>query len=80
MKVILPLAVSFVLMALVLSSAASAAPARDEAGIRARLAAYAPVRLQVDLAALSGRERQALAKILAAIDAVDGIYWKQMGP
>jgi len=80
MKSILTVAAFLVVAALVHPPGASAAGAGDEAGIRARLAAYAPVRLPADLAALSGRERQALAKIQAAVDAVDAIYWKQMGP
>ena len=54
-------------------------PPRDEAGIRSRLAAYAPVKLQADLGALGGRDRQALGRLVAAIDAIDAIYWKQMG-
>jgi Peptidase family M49 len=57
----------------------STPPRLDEADIRARLKAYAPVRLQTDLASLSARDRQALEKIVQAVNAVDGIYWKQMG-
>jgi hypothetical protein len=56
------------------------AMARDEGDIRARLAAYAPVRLQADLAGLTPGDRQALAKILTAVDLIDALYWKQMGP
>jgi len=80
MKSILTLAVFFVLLAMVRPPGASAAVVHDETDIRTRLAAYAPVRLQVDLSALSGRGREALAKIQAAVDVIDGIYWKQMGP
>ena len=58
-----------------------AAPAggKNESDIRARLKAYAPVKLQVDLSQLGVRDREALGKIVAAVDAVDEIYWKQMG-
>jgi hypothetical protein len=52
----------------------------DEADIRARLSAYAKVPLPVDLAALPPSEREALAALVRAVEAVDGIYWKQMGP
>ena len=58
---------------------APAAGARDEADIRARLKAYAPVTLRADLTGLPAREREALAKIVAAVNAIDPIYWKQMG-
>lgn len=58
---------------------ASPGPARNEADIRARVAAYAPVKLSVDLAGLSAREKAALAKLVAAVAAIDPIYWKQMG-
>ena len=61
--------------------AAGAAPAsRDEAGIRERLRAYAPVKLQADLTALDPVDRDALQKLVAAVEAADAIYWKQMGP
>lgn len=64
-----------------ISFAAGAAPAaRDEAGIRARLKAYAPVKLQVDVSGLSPGDRDALQKLVAAVASVDAIYWKQMGP
>jgi hypothetical protein len=53
--------------------------AKDEGDIRARLAAYAPVVLQADLTALSPNDRAALVKIAAAVRAVDGVYWKQLG-
>ena len=53
--------------------------AQDEGDIRARLKAYAPVKLQTDLTRLEPREREALAKIVVALDAVDDVYWKQMG-
>ncbi len=57
-----------------------AAPApRNADDVRARLKAYAPVKLAADLSSLSARDRQALGKIVAAVQAVDGIYWKQMG-
>ncbi|MEK7283254.1 MAG: hypothetical protein AAB249_05545, partial [Acidobacteriota bacterium] len=58
---------------------ATAPGVHDENDIRARLAAYAPVRLQADLSGLGAREREALGKIVTAVDAVDEIYWKQMG-
>ena len=58
---------------------ARAVEGRNEADIRARLAAYAPVRLSVDLAGLSSREKAALTKLVAAVAAIDPIYWKQMG-
>lgn len=58
---------------------ASGPLADDENDIRARLKAYAPVRLQADLSGLGAREREALGKIVAAVNAVDEIYWKQMG-
>lgn len=64
-----------------ISFAAGAAPAaRDEAGIRARLQAYAPVKLSVDLSGLGPGDRDALQKLVAAVASVDAIYWKQMGP
>ncbi len=53
--------------------------ARNEADIKARLAAYAPLRLSVDLAGLSSREKAALAKMVAAVAAIDPVFWKQMG-
>jgi len=67
--------------ALLCASIAGAAEpgSHDENDIRARLAAYAPVRLQADLSGLGAREREALGKIVTAVQAVDGIYWKQMG-
>jgi len=67
--------------ALLCASIAGAAEpgSHDENDIRARLAAYAPVRLQADLSGLGAREREALGKIVTAVHAVDGIYWKQMG-
>jgi hypothetical protein len=58
---------------------ASAPGAHDENDIRARLLAYAPVRLQADLSGLGAREREALGKIVTAVNAVDEVYWKQMG-
>jgi len=61
-------------------AAGAASAARDEKDIRARLKAYAPVKLQVDLAALSPGDRDALQKIVAAVASIDAIYWKQMGP
>src|SRR5437879_12318920 len=53
--------------------------ARNEADIRARLKAYAPVKLQADLSRLGPREREALAKIVAALGPVEDLYWKQVG-
>src|SRR6185436_19293933 len=53
--------------------------AHDENDIRARLSAYAPVRLQADLSGLGPREREALGKIVTAVNAVDEVYWRQMG-
>jgi hypothetical protein len=71
---------SLVLLSLIALTLVAAAPLpRDEKDIRERLKAYAPVRLQADLSALSPREREALGKIVAAVNAVDAIYWKQMG-
>jgi hypothetical protein len=58
---------------------AGAAP-RDEAGIRERLQAYAPVKLQADLSALSPGDKEALQKLVVAVASADAIYWKQMGP
>lgn len=52
---------------------------RNEADIRDRLRAYAPVKLALDLSGLNPRERQALGRLVAAVDAIDGIYWRQMG-
>jgi Peptidase family M49 len=64
-----------------MTTAAGAAPAgRDESSIRARLKAYAPVKLQVDVASLSPGDRDALQKFVAAVASIDAIYWKQMGP
>jgi len=55
--------------------------ALDEGDIRARLAAYAPVKLQAgELATLPASERDALAALVRSVEAVDDIYWKQMGP
>src|SRR6059036_2254028 len=53
--------------------------ARDEGDIRARLKAYAPVRLQADLSRFTPREHEALGKVVTALGVVDEIYWKQMG-
>ena len=58
----------------------AAALPRDEADIRARLQAYAPVRLQADLSALPPGERRAVVQLLRAVEAADAIYWKQLGP
>lgn len=58
---------------------AAAPGAHDENEIRARLSAYAPVRLQADLSGLGPREREALGKIVTAVNAVDEVYWRQMG-
>ncbi|HXH27676.1 MAG TPA: hypothetical protein VNL37_01455, partial [Candidatus Polarisedimenticolia bacterium] len=69
---------TLILLAVTLARGATG-PALDEADIRARLKAYAPVRLEADLSALGPRDRQALEKVVQAINAVDGIYWKQMG-
>ncbi len=52
---------------------------KDESDIRARLKAYAPVKLQADLSQLGVRDREALGKIVAVMAAVDEIYWRQMG-
>jgi len=52
---------------------------RDENDIRARLRAYAPVRLRADIESLGARDRKALEKLVAAVEAIDAIYWKQMG-
>ena len=52
----------------------------NEADIRARLQAYAPVRLQADIASLPPSEREALAALVKSVQAVDAIYWKQLGP
>jgi len=52
---------------------------KDESDIRARLKVYAPIKLQADLSSLDPREREALGKIVAAVSAVDEIYWRQMG-
>ncbi|MGH9798032.1 MAG: dipeptidyl-peptidase 3 family protein [Candidatus Polarisedimenticolia bacterium] len=56
-----------------------AAVKRDEGAIRRRMATYAPVRLQADLSGLGARDRLALEKIVAAVAAMDEIYWRQMG-
>src|SRR6267142_2280288 len=55
------------------------APAKDADDIRARLKAYAEVKLRADLSALAPRERDALARIVTAVNAMDAVYWKQMG-
>jgi hypothetical protein len=57
----------------------AAGPTRDENDIRARLRAYAPVRLRADIESLGAGEKKALEKLVAAVDAIDAIYWKQMG-
>ncbi|HEU4403188.1 MAG TPA: Zn-dependent hydrolase [Candidatus Polarisedimenticolia bacterium] len=67
------------LVSLISPLPAAEGPAKDEKEIRERLKAYAEVRLRADLSGLSARERDALAKIVAAVNAVDAIYWKQMG-
>ena len=67
-------------LALAAAAAAPAALPRDEGDIRARLKAYAPVRLQADLSVLDANGREAVGKLVAAVAAVDAIYWKQMGP
>ncbi len=74
-----PLLVALMLVCAVQARAADPGSARDEKDIRARLKAYAPVRLQADLSALSRQETEALGKLVAAVNAVDEIYWKQMG-
>jgi len=66
-------------LATVLARAAAPPGGRDEKDIRARLKAYAPVRLQADLSPLSRQESEALGKLVAAVNAVDEIYWRQMG-
>ncbi len=76
-ETILSLAAGFLVCTGLLRAAGTGA--RDEGDIRARLKAYAPVKLQADLTRLGPREREALAKIVVALDAVDDVYWKQMG-
>ena len=61
------------------ADAAAKAPAKDADDIRARLKAYAEVKLRADLSALGPRERDALARIVTAVNAMDAIYWRQMG-
>jgi hypothetical protein len=75
----LALAAALVSILSVALARATVASGRDEKDIRDRLKAYATVKLQADVAALSPREREALGRIVAAVDAVDAIYWKQMG-
>jgi hypothetical protein len=60
-------------------AAGAAPPRRDEADMRRRLAAYAEVRLPADLSGLKNRDREALARIVAAVAVVDELYWRQMG-
>ena len=54
---------------------------RNDGGndIRARTKAYAPIKLQADLTQLGPKDKEALGKIVAAVAAIDEIYWKQMG-
>jgi peptidase M49-like protein len=52
---------------------------KDESDVRARLKAYAPVKLQVDLSQIGAGDREALSRIVAAVSDIDEIYWKQMG-
>jgi hypothetical protein len=66
--------------ALATSLGRGTAAAFDAGDVRARLSAYAPVKLQADLAGLPASEREALAALVRAVEAVDGVYWKQMGP
>jgi hypothetical protein len=66
--------------AAVLAGPPARALQRDEADIRARLEAYAPVRLAMDTSALPAGERAAIPELLRAVRAVDAIYWKQLGP
>jgi len=62
-----------------LSGTVFPAPMNEE-DIRGRLQAYALVRLQADVAGLPPSEREALAALVKAVEAVDAIYWKQLGP
>jgi hypothetical protein len=80
MRPLLFLALSIPWIFLMAPAARGAVAPGDEAAMRARLAAYAPVTLQTDLAGLSPGDREALQKIVAAVGAVDAVYWKQMGP
>jgi peptidase M49-like protein len=74
-----PFVISIMMLAAAVARAADSAPAKDEKDIRERLKAYATVKLQADLSPLSRQETEALGKIVAAVDAVDEIYWKQQG-
>jgi hypothetical protein len=66
-------------LCLLLSVQVGADEGQKTADIQARIDAYAPVQLKVDLERLKPRQRQALTSLVAAIDAIDAIYWKQMG-
>jgi hypothetical protein len=69
-----------VMMTLLAGGARSArAIEKDEKDIRDRLKVYAPVKLTADMSGLSARDREALGKIVTAVNAVDAIFWKQMG-
>src|SRR5262245_36448194 len=68
------------ILAMIGPALAAESAGRDENDIRARLKAYAPVRLQPDLSGLGPGDRDALQKIVAAVASIDAIYWKQMGP
>ncbi len=73
------LSVLFGLVAGAAPPRAAPAPGKDEGDIRARLKVYAPIKLQADLSGLGPRDREALGKIVAAVGAIDEIYWRQMG-
>src|SRR5713226_1274690 len=85
MEVLMRVAPLPLLLALAILSSASPVPGIAPAGgregkeIRAPLKVYAPVRLQVDLSSLSRQENEARGRIVAAVNAVDEIYWRQMG-
>jgi hypothetical protein len=72
-------AAAVALSALAAHAGAAGAEGRNEAEIRRRLEAYAPVELKVDLSSLGAQDRAALDKLLEAIEVMDALYWKQMG-
>ena len=49
----------------------------EDSLIRDRLAQYATVRLEADLSGLSDSTRRALPHLIAAVRAMDGVFWQQ---
>ncbi len=76
---LLPWTIALMLTLLAGGGRPAGALEKNEKDIRDRLKVYAPVKLTADMSGLSTHDREALGKIVTAVNAVDAIFWKQMG-